>query len=77
MPAVAKTQSAWNPMSSAPKDGRDILVYRPRESDEYPAHVGIDNWYIYGTGPGCWAHSRRDQQPTHWMALPDPPQTNK
>jgi Protein of unknown function (DUF551) len=58
-------------MSTAPKDGREILVYRPRESEEYPAHIGIDCWRDYGYG--CWAHSRRDQQPTHWMYLPDHP----
>lgn len=67
--AIAKTWSAWNPISNAPKDGTRVLVWRPDEDAEHTAHVGIDKW-----SGSSWYHSRRDQQPTHWMPLPSPPE---
>lgn len=60
--------SEWHDIDTAPKDGTTILVWRPRESDDYPAHVGIDFWQ-----QNAWWRSRRHQTPTHWMPLPTAP----
>jgi len=60
----------WQPIETAPRDDTLVLVYRPREDADHPAHVGVDKWRVVSR---CWYYSRRDQQPTHWMPLPDPP----
>ncbi len=61
----------WQTIETAPKDGTRILVWRPREDRDNPAHHGIDRWSDYSQS---WWNSRRDQQPTHWMPLPPPPE---
>jgi len=65
------TESAkeWQPIETAPRDDRRILVWRPDEKDGHHfAHAGVDYWRLNG-----WYLSRRYQQPTHWMPLPAPP----
>ena len=64
--------SDWLPIETAPRDGTKILVWRPRESNDYEAHADVDAWM----GKSWW-HSRRAQQPTHWMPLPMPPAEGK
>lgn len=66
--APQATEPGWQAISSAPKDGATVLVWRPQESPDYPAHVGIDFWK-----DNSWWRSRRYQQPTHWMPLPAQP----
>lgn len=61
---------AWKPIETAPMDGTRILVWRPFEDKDWPAHHGIDRW---SETFRSWWNSRRDQQPTHWMPLPSPP----
>lgn len=60
----------WQPIETAPRDGTRILVWRPREGDEYDAHAAADYW-----SDKSWYQSRRCQQPTHWMPLPPAPVT--
>jgi len=62
----------WRPIETAPKDGSDIIVYRPKHDGTYIPQVGIDWWMTKGIRP-CWGKSRADCQPTHWMPLPEPP----
>lgn len=59
----------WQPIETAPKKER-VLVYKP--SAPIGARIRDDirlEKYSYQ-----WAHCRRDEQPTHWMPLPEPPQ---
>lgn len=62
----------WSPIETAPKDGSEILVWRPHENSDHPAHIGIDLWKMYDS-KGVWWRSRPGQFPTHWRPLPTPP----
>jgi len=55
----------WKPISTAPKDGTEILGYWAR-SKVY----GLTEW----RGDG-WIDEEGDpvSDPTHWMPLPEPP----
>ncbi len=61
-------RNKWQPIKTAPKDGTDVLVYRPGNHN-YPA-IGIDFWE---SPYDVWWNSPTDNQPTHWMPLPKPP----
>ena len=65
--------TTWRRIESAPKDGTDIIVYRPHavENENVPK-VGVDYW-SKRLG-NCWAKSNDSKQPTHWMPLPTPPE---
>ena len=63
---------AWQDISTAPKDGTRIIVYRPKADPNYIPHVGADYWDKTYFG-GAWMKSREDTQPTHWMPFPEPP----
>ena len=55
-------QSGWQPIETAPADGRMILVYEARSA--HPIHLRSadgDWWRKQGVGP------------SHWMPLPTPP----
>ena len=71
--------SDWKPIESAPKDGGSILLYCPLMG----VCVGyyIDNKMSKRPRP-YWSHvaeqihgirAIRDDQPTHWKLLPEPP----
>jgi hypothetical protein len=59
----------WQPISTAPKDGTNILIF---EADE--GTVRISRWRD-DTIPTGWAGS--DRAPSHWLPLPDPPRKSK
>lgn len=60
----------WMPIETAPRDVR-VLVFRPTAEKE-SRKVGTD--YRDGVHyDGAWWHSRRDEQPTYWQPLPEPP----
>jgi len=68
----------WQPIETAPKDGTDIIVYRPKFDGDYIPQVGVDWWMLpskTGFYSECWAKSRKDCPPTHWQPLPKPPVT--
>lgn len=65
-------QTAWAPIETAPKDGTDIIVYRPKFDGDYIPRVGTDYWMLKLLEP-TWAKSRKDCPPTHWMPFPEPP----
>jgi hypothetical protein len=71
---------AWQPIDTAPKDRRVLLYYPQRfpgvvcgfwEAEEYAKkprpHWRNDKSHMHVV------HAIRDNQPTHWMALPDAP----
>ena len=60
----------WQPIETAPCDGRAILVYRPHAPTA--RMIGIDARHP-GRFNGQWQHSRGDEQPAAWMELALPP----
>ena len=60
----------WQPIETAPKDGRNVLIF-----NEDGIEIG---WWSRGTSEWC----RQDMylstaQPTHWMPLPAPPNVSR
>lgn len=59
----------WQPIETAPKDGRDALI---AYSDGYIA-IG---WWSDENQQWCWQNLYLSvMNPTHWMPLPEPPTT--
>jgi len=62
----------WQPIETAPKDGRRILVY----AETWP-EIAVAEWRDKGiTLEGWRLHPFNDIDPeplTHWMPLPEPP----
>lgn len=70
--------SEWQPMDTAPKDGRIILAYFPLEGlgDSWCRVMPV--FYSRTMQPRPWifagrAASSYSDGPTHWMPLPEPP----
>lgn len=61
----AEHAAQWQPIETAPKDGRHVLAWR--------IHSGtskVTRWF----GPwNAWAFDNACWHPTHWQPLPDPP----
>lgn len=66
-PSPTPPTSTWQDIASAPRDGTEIIVFRPKFDGQYIPRIGLD---YYKT---AWMHSREDCQPTHWQPLPPPP----
>lgn len=62
--------ATWQPIESAPRDGRTILLrgHRHRISDGYWLKEAYD-----GNGAWVWAYVR--SEPTHWMPHPSAPKS--
>jgi hypothetical protein len=65
-------RAGWQPIETAPRDGRWVIVYRPKSDGSYIPSVGPDYW-MTEKRLQCWGKSRTDTPPTHWMPLPPPP----
>jgi hypothetical protein len=70
----------WQPIETAPKDGRDVLIFCPT-NDRKPV---CEAWWArdYEEGPGYWmtpigpngrGYTILPSTATHWMPLPEPP----
>lgn len=84
--AIEKTEfapiklSLWQPIETAPKDGRMILLYRPTGGGWMNTATGSWNDDRYAKNPRPYWESWlrigvdwRTLPPTHWMPLPEPP----
>ena len=66
----------WQPIETAPKDGTWVLVCGNgwdvmMASYSYDGRIGRG----YFWGPTEWDdYELAEQQPTHWMPLPEPPE---
>ena len=80
----------WRPIETAPKDGTAILLFGGEMCDDTgPEHIhpsqAVARWVSYQVyeGGGAWFVATADagaigitfHKPTHWMKLPDPPET--
>lgn len=73
--------SEWRTIDSAPRDGSEILLYIPRNSQYRPEMVVVGRWNDRDIKPyftnDCerlyGVRNTRKHQPTHWMPLPEPP----
>jgi hypothetical protein len=66
----AENSDAWQPISSAPRDGTTVLLFAPGwDSSKTGWTFGKANWQ------DCPFHHGGDPkyEPTHWMPLPSPP----
>ena len=73
----------WRPIETAPKDNRSILIWPVHDSDhEEKCEIvfwagdddGYPGWYWFEAQSSPeWRH----QDATHWMPLPQPPETTK
>ena len=62
---------SWQPMDTAPKDGRIVLGYDPKATK-----LKHKLMYFHQTRDGgFWRNSAASGtvMPTHWMPLPEPP----
>jgi hypothetical protein len=70
----AALDAQWQPISTAPKDGRSIIVYVPDQIEEPVLSVfwQHDAWF---TGWMVWSCRSDGWQviPTRWQPLPEPP----
>ena len=61
----------WQPIETAPKDGRWVLVFIPEAYNWHYGERHCAKWVSRESGwsmPGIGGLS-----PTHWMPLPEPP----
>jgi hypothetical protein len=58
--------SAWQPIATAPSDGRKILVIGGWRTEAEIQKADGEWWRMRKRGGGT-------AQPTHWMPLPEPP----
>lgn len=66
---------AWLPIATAPKDGSRILVFEGGEVQIVAwraMHCGREDW---GLDDGESVYCEGEFRPTHWMPLPEPPQS--
>ena len=60
----------WQPIETAPRDGRRLLCYAPATEDR-SAVVRNDYWWVVES---VWAFMSRVHPYTHWRPLPTPPE---
>ena len=67
----------WQPIETAPKDGRSILLLNGDQVSYggwiSAADQGADVGEEYLIAAGWWSVDLSDNDPTHWMPLPTPP----
>ena len=66
----------WQPIETAPKDGRDLWLYT---ENDYPAQF-VCSFVDDPLAGAYWKYAEElvnnvlcEASPTHWMPLPDPP----
>ena len=68
--AVRRAQD-WQPIATAPKDGRTLILFDPADAGD----IGINAGYFHSeVGAWIWADDGCEAIPTHWRPpLPAPP----
>lgn len=67
--------SDWMTIETAPKDGTEFLAYYPAEGGD-DAFMDVQHWTVPETRESrYYGLMIAGVDPTHWMPLPEPPQT--
>ena len=66
----------WQPIETMPRDGREVIVYRPLAHTTLDPHIVIAKTTARPTKSkqGVVHYTDKYAHPTHWMPLPPPPQ---
>ena len=66
----------WQPIDTAPKDGTEIIAYRPLAHESNDPYICICKTTPYeSTSKQGFKHfTDRYCHPTHWIPLPQPPE---
>lgn len=65
----------WQPIETAPKDGTEILLFDPDNSDDHNGGVAQGYFSMKDGGRNEWVSMVfKTCKPTHWMPLPSPPE---
>jgi hypothetical protein len=64
----------WQPISTAPRDGRTILAYLPANAG-LPTRQDVVAIFWDAGWATAYSGAFLDAEPTYWMLLPDPPGT--
>jgi hypothetical protein len=72
---LGEQMMTWQPIETAPKDGRRVLVWI---DDTHTKGCAFANLWFYESGRlgGGAEGYNGDWNITHWMPLPDPPQSD-
>jgi hypothetical protein len=75
---VQLRDSPWRPIAEAPRDETSVALFVP--SSEHGVVIGFwsenyENWYE--SESSSHSISSFDNEPTHWMPLPEPPEVEK
>jgi hypothetical protein len=82
----ASVPNAWRPIETAPKDGTEVDLYgswRNQDGSIYRGRFPSCEWGELASGGQAWLydgiglveHSANQARITHWMPLPEPPQS--
>ena len=65
----------WRKIETAPKDGTRMLLWPRILLDGRAPRIAIGHWHqpANDAASGFWIGPDAPRSPTHWMALPDPP----
>lgn len=72
----------WRPIENAPKDGTPVLVYAPQGCTQWTMYtpLWICRWDTGRHEGGAWTEAGGELwttcEPTHWMPLPQPPESS-
>jgi hypothetical protein len=61
----------WRDIDTAPKDGRQVLLWWPYWSHTRPL---VGHWQVNGGWQAVDALEGDSEPPTHWQPLPAPPE---
>jgi hypothetical protein len=70
-----ETSQGWQPIETAPTDGRAVLVANEVGVGEAQYFEGEGGWWWANTAPTDYVDGQVER-PTHWMPLPDPPRSS-
>lgn len=65
---MSETMTSWQPIETAPRDGRRLLLWDP--SRDMPI---FGCWAVEWDGWKEWAFDWKLPQPTHWIPVPPAP----